>query len=150
MGSWAPWVSGILIGLMVPAMYLIIGRGFGVSQSLQHLGAACLPKAKIDYFRLHDWRSHRWNLVFIGGIVIGSFLGHSSSPPTPSKSSPLRRIRAAASSASALVASWWALERATPADAHQATRSPASRTSICRALSHRHRFLRAEPLRPGA
>lgn len=75
MGSWAPWVSGILIGLMVPAMYLIIGRGFGVSQSLQHLGAACLPKAKIDYLRLHDWRSHRWNLVFIGGIVIGCFLG---------------------------------------------------------------------------
>ena len=74
-GSWAPWVSGILIGLMVPVMYLIVGRGFGVSQSLQHLGAACFPGSKTEYLRAYDWRKYRWNLMFIGGIVIGSFLG---------------------------------------------------------------------------
>ena len=73
-GSWAPWVSGILIGLMVPAMYLLVGRGFGVSQSLQHLGAMCLPKTKVSYLRDHNWRGYRWNLVFIAGLFLGAFL----------------------------------------------------------------------------
>ncbi len=75
MGPWAPWASGILIGLMVPAMYLLVGRGFGVSQSLQHISAICLPKSKTTYLSEHNWRDYRWNLVLIGGLVVGAFVG---------------------------------------------------------------------------
>ena len=74
-GAWSPWVSGVLIGLMVPALYLIVGRRFGVSSSLRHIGSMCMPNAKPDYLRLHNWRDHSWNLVFIGGLLIGSFVG---------------------------------------------------------------------------
>lgn len=73
-GPWSPWVSGVLIGLMVPALYLVIGRRFGVSSSLRHIGAICAPRAKSEYVRLHNWRDHSWNLVFVGGIIVGSFV----------------------------------------------------------------------------
>jgi len=73
-GPWNPWISGALIGLMVPGLYLIVGRRFGVSSSLRHLGAICAPKAKSDYLRLHNWRDHKWNLVFVAGLIAGSFV----------------------------------------------------------------------------
>lgn len=73
-GPWSPWVSGGLIGLMVPALYLVVGRRFGISSSLRHIGAICAPNAKSEYLRLHNWRDHSWSLVFVGGIVVGSFL----------------------------------------------------------------------------
>lgn len=73
-GTWSPWVSGVLIGLMVPALYLVVGRRFGISSSLRHIGAICAPRAKSDYLRLHNWRDHTWSLVFVGGIITGSFM----------------------------------------------------------------------------
>ncbi len=82
-GPWSPVVSGALIGLMVPALYLVVGRRFGVSSSLRHLGAMCLPKSKVDYLRLHSWQEHSWNLVFIGGLLIGAFLGWQFLSETP-------------------------------------------------------------------
>lgn len=82
-GTWSPWVSGALLGLMVPALYLLAGRRFGVSSSLRHLGAICTPNAKNDYLRLHDWRAHRWNLVFIGGLMVGAFISARALTPVP-------------------------------------------------------------------
>jgi len=73
-GPWSPWISGALIGLMVPALYLVIGRRFGVSSSLRHIGAMCAPSAKSEYIRLHDWRAHQWNLIMVGGVVVGSWI----------------------------------------------------------------------------
>ena len=75
MESWSPWVSGLLIGMMVPALYVVVGRRFGVSASLRHIGAICAPRAKSDYLRRHNWRDHKWNLVFISGLLVGSFAG---------------------------------------------------------------------------
>lgn len=75
LGPWSPVVSGIIIGLMVPALYLILGRRFGVSSTLRHIGAMCLPNAKPDYLRLHNWRQHTWSLVYIGGLALGAFIG---------------------------------------------------------------------------
>ena len=75
LGPWSPWISGVLIGSMVPALYVIVGRRFGVSSSLRHIGAICLPNAKSEYLRLHNWRDHKWSLVFIGGMIVGSFVG---------------------------------------------------------------------------
>ena len=46
---WPWWFSGILIGLMVPGLYILSGKGFGVSSSFRHLAAMCLPNSKVSY-----------------------------------------------------------------------------------------------------
>lgn len=71
---WPWWLSGILIGLTVPLLYIVAGKAFGISTSLQHIGAACTPNIGFDYLRNHNWRSGIWNLVFVTGIIFGSFI----------------------------------------------------------------------------
>lgn len=71
---WPWYVAGPLIGLVVPFVYWFGGRKWGVSQSLQHLCAATLPRG-IEYFR-YDWRKEGgWNLAMVAGILLGGFIG---------------------------------------------------------------------------
>jgi uncharacterized membrane protein YedE/YeeE len=71
---WPWYVAGPLIGLVVPFVFWVGGRKWGVSQSLQHLCAAMLPR-KIEYFR-YDWRKDgAWNLAMVAGVVVGGFVG---------------------------------------------------------------------------
>jgi uncharacterized membrane protein YedE/YeeE len=70
-----PWhwaVAGLFIGLIVPALLLIGNKHFGISSSLRHFCAACLP-AKIPFFH-YDWKKEVWNLFFVGGILLGAIL----------------------------------------------------------------------------
>ncbi|RRB01291.1 YeeE/YedE family protein [Larkinella rosea] len=69
---WPWYVAGPLIGLTVPALLLSGNKSFGISSSLRHLCAACLP-ANIPFFT-YDWKREVWNLVFVTGILIGGFL----------------------------------------------------------------------------
>ena len=64
---WPWYISGPLIGLMVPALLIIGNKAFGVSSTLRHICAACIPnKAKFfDY----DWKNESWNLVFVLGHI---------------------------------------------------------------------------------
>lgn len=71
---WPWWLSGILIGLMVPALYLLAGKAFGISSSLRHIGSICTPNSQADYIKNHDWRKASWNLIFILGITVGGFV----------------------------------------------------------------------------
>ena len=71
---WPWYISGPLLGLTVPALLIFSGKSFGVSSSLRHLGSICSPKTKIAYLRDNDWRGERWNLVFVGGLVLGAFV----------------------------------------------------------------------------
>ena len=71
-----PWyVAGPLIGLMVPILLIIGNKTFGISSSLRHICAACIP-ANISFFK-YDWRKEQWNLFFVGGILIGGFIAAS-------------------------------------------------------------------------
>ncbi len=70
--SWPWYVAGPLIGLMVPLLLLIGNKTFGISSSLRHVCAACLP-ANIPYFK-YDWKKEIWNLFFVTGILTGAFL----------------------------------------------------------------------------
>lgn len=71
---WPWYVAGPLIGLVVPFVYWYGGRKWGVSQSLQHLCAATIPR-KIEYFR-YDWRKDgAWSLVMVAGVVVGGLVG---------------------------------------------------------------------------
>ncbi len=69
---WPWYVAGPLIGLMVPLLLLIGNKSFGISSSLRHVCAACLP-ANIPFFT-YDWKKEIWNLFFVGGIIIGALL----------------------------------------------------------------------------
>lgn len=69
---WAWYIAGPLIGLMVPALLILGNKPLGISSSLRHVCAACIP-AKIPFFH-YDWKKEAWNLVFVAGIILGSFL----------------------------------------------------------------------------
>jgi uncharacterized membrane protein YedE/YeeE len=69
---WPWYISGPLIGLMVPVLLISGNKVFGVSSSLRHMCAMCLP-LNISYFK-YDWKKEAWNLFFVGGILAGSFL----------------------------------------------------------------------------
>ena len=67
---WPWYISGPLIGLMVPGLLLIGNKSFGISSSLRHICAACIP-AKIPFFQ-YDWKKEMWNLFFVTGILLGA------------------------------------------------------------------------------
>ncbi|QJW91194.1 YeeE/YedE family protein [Spirosoma taeanense] len=69
---WPWYVAGPLIGLTVPALLLIGNKSFGISSSLRHICAACVP-ANISFFN-YNWKKEAWNLFFVAGIALGGFL----------------------------------------------------------------------------
>ena len=71
---WSWWLSGILIGLTVPLLYLLAGKAFGISTSLQEIGAVCAPHSKLDYLSKFDRKANAWLIVFAVGIALGSFI----------------------------------------------------------------------------
>ncbi len=69
---WPWYVAGPLIGLTVPALLLLGNKSFGISSSLRHVCAMCIP-AKIPFFQ-YDWKKEIWNLFFVFGIFIGGII----------------------------------------------------------------------------
>ena len=69
---WPWYVAGPLIGLTVPTLLLIGNKSFGISSSLRHICAACIP-ANLPFFR-YDWKKESWNLIFVLGTLAGGFL----------------------------------------------------------------------------
>jgi len=69
---WPWYVAGALIGLTVPALLLLGNKHFGISSSLRHICAACLP-ANIPFFK-YNWRREMWNLFFVVGVLLGGLI----------------------------------------------------------------------------
>ncbi|MFN8357877.1 MAG: YeeE/YedE thiosulfate transporter family protein [Spirosomataceae bacterium] len=69
---WPWYVAGPLIGLTVPTLLLIGNKSFGISSSLRHICAACVP-ANIPFFK-YDWKKEIWNLFFVLGIFLGGMI----------------------------------------------------------------------------
>lgn len=69
---WPWYVAGPLIGLTVPTLLLLGNKSFGISSSLRHACAACLP-ANLPFFQ-YDWKREAWNLFFVAGIGLGGFV----------------------------------------------------------------------------
>lgn len=69
---WPWYVAGPIIGLTVPTLLILGNKSFGISSSLRHVCAACIP-ANIPFFK-YDWKKEIWNLFFVLGILIGGFV----------------------------------------------------------------------------
>src|SRR6185503_6519697 len=69
---WPWYIAGPLIGLTVPALLLMGNKSFGISSSLRHICAACIP-ANINFFN-YDWKKEAWNLFFVLGILLGGVI----------------------------------------------------------------------------
>lgn len=72
---WPWYVTGPLIGLMVPALLLLAGKSFGISSSFRDIGAICSPNTKISYLQ-YDWRKYLWRIFLVGGVIVGGFIGN--------------------------------------------------------------------------
>lgn len=66
---WPWYVAGPLIGLTVPALLILGNKSFGISSSLRHACAACIP-ANIPFFT-YNWKKEMWNIMFVLGVLIG-------------------------------------------------------------------------------
>ena len=77
---WPWYVSGPLLGLMVPLLLFITNKQFGVSSNFRHICAMFAPKS-IAFFN-YDWKKEIWNLVLIGSTVLGAFITHTYLKPT--------------------------------------------------------------------
>ncbi|MCV9930637.1 YeeE/YedE family protein [Flavobacterium sp. LS1R49] len=69
---WPWYVSGPLIGLTVPILLIFGNKAFGISSSLRHICAMCIP-ANIPFFK-YDWKKESWNLFFVFGIFLGGVI----------------------------------------------------------------------------
>lgn len=58
---------------MVMVLLLWFGGEFGVSSNLRTMCAIGGAGNKYDFFKI-NWKNQIWNLVFIGGAVIGGFI----------------------------------------------------------------------------
>lgn len=84
---WPWYVAGPLIGLTVPALLILGNKSFGISSSLRHICAACIP-ANIPFFK-YNWKKEVWNLLFVLGILIGGILAiNLFANPNPIKVNP--------------------------------------------------------------
>lgn len=72
-GPWPWWVSGPLLGLMVPILLLIGNKNFGISSTLRDICAAAIP-TRASYFRDYDWKGHSWNLALAVGVIAGALI----------------------------------------------------------------------------
>lgn len=84
---WAWYVAGPLIGLTVPALLILGNKSFGISSSLRHICASCMP-ANIPFFK-YDWKKEVWNLFFVFGIFLGGAIAiNLLSNPNPIEVNP--------------------------------------------------------------
>ncbi len=69
---WPWYVSGPLLGLAVPTMLILCNKQLGISSTLRHICAACIP-TQAKFFK-YDWKEHIWNLVFALGLILGGYI----------------------------------------------------------------------------
>lgn len=72
---WPWYVTGPLIGSMVPLLFWSGGKSLGISASFRHLCSLALPRTSVPFLKENDWKKELWNLLFVAGIALGGYLG---------------------------------------------------------------------------
>lgn len=72
---WPWYISGPLIGLMVPALLIFGNKHFGISSTMRHICAACLP-SKNPFFN-YDWKKEIWSIFLAIGMIGGGFVANN-------------------------------------------------------------------------
>lgn len=79
---WPWYVTGPLIGLMIPVLLILGNKAFGISLTLYDICAILIPR-KTDLIK-YDWEKDSWNLIFVFGVVLGGFIaGYFFQNPDP-------------------------------------------------------------------
>ena len=71
---WPWYVAGPLITLVMFLLFYF-GKKFGVSSNLETMCAIGGAGKFIGFFNF-DWKKNGWNLMFLGGAVIGGFISY--------------------------------------------------------------------------
>ena len=71
--KWDWYISGPLIGLFVPLLYIVGNKMFGISSSFEHICSLILPKNKSNSLGF-DPNANRWKFYFVIGIAIGAVI----------------------------------------------------------------------------
>lgn len=69
---WPWYTSGAAIALIM-ILLLLSGKSFGVSANLQTLCTIAGAGKRVKFFDM-DWRTEKWNLLFLFGSVLGGVL----------------------------------------------------------------------------
>jgi len=76
---WPWYVTGPLIGLTVPLVYLYAGRKWGLSSTFRDVCAATFPR-DLEFFR-YSWREDGgWRLMMALGLMVGGFIAAATGP----------------------------------------------------------------------
>ncbi|SNY95315.1 YeeE/YedE family protein [Flagellimonas pacifica] len=70
---WPWYVSGPLIALVM-IILIMMGKRFGMSSNLATICTICGAGKRTNFFKL-DWKSQKWNLIVVVGVVIGGYIG---------------------------------------------------------------------------
>lgn len=69
---WPWYVGGPLVALIMLAL-IYLGKSFGFSSNFRTMCAALGAGKSCGFFDF-DWKSQRWNLLFLFGSIIGGYL----------------------------------------------------------------------------
>ncbi|HWV70912.1 MAG TPA: YeeE/YedE thiosulfate transporter family protein [Pseudosphingobacterium sp.] len=70
--TWPWYLSGTAIALIMLVL-IYFGRTFGVSSNLRTICSMMGTGKHVKFFDF-NWKNERWNLLFIGGAIIGGIL----------------------------------------------------------------------------
>ncbi|MBF0598039.1 YeeE/YedE family protein [Faecalibacter rhinopitheci] len=81
--SW-PWYVGGPIIAIVMLLLIYFGKSFGFSSNFRNLCALFGAGKSCDFFSF-DWRTQKWNLLFLvgavlGGLIASTFLSNNQTP----------------------------------------------------------------------
>jgi uncharacterized membrane protein YedE/YeeE len=71
-GTW-PWYIGGPIVAIIMLILIKLGKSFGFSSNFRTMCAAMGADKSCDFFDF-NWKSQRWNLLFLLGTIIGGFV----------------------------------------------------------------------------